>query len=369
MKVLHINSNFLYTDIYENLLDNLNDDVENVIFNPVKEKNIPKVDTKYEIYKPSNIKKSDSIFTFSRMKRSLKYIEKNISLNHEKLLIHAHSMTNDGLLAYKIFKKYHIPYILTIRNTDINFTMKYKKHLKFVYANVVIGAKSLVFPNYSYKNKMKEIFRGNKEILDKLKHAHIIPNGVDEFWHNNYSQDYKEINIEDEINILFVGRIYRQKNLHRVIEAIELLNKQKFNLKYNVVGNIIDKEYFEKLKRSNVFNYLGVKNKEEVLSIMKENELFIMPSENETFGLVYVEAISQNLPILFTENEGIDQYFPENKYGVAVNAYDVNSIQEGIVKLIRNYENHQNNMINKKELSDFKWKRIGMIYTQLYKGI
>lgn len=369
MKVLHINSNFLYTAIYENLLDNLNDNIENMIFNPVKEKNNQKVETKYEIYKPNNIKKTDSIFTFSRMKRSLKYIEKNISLDHENLIIHAHSMTNDGLLAYKLYKKYHIPYLLTIRNTDINFTLEYKKHLKFVYAKVVLGAKTLVFPNYSYKNKMKKIFRGNKKILDKLKNAHVIPNGIDEFWHNNYSQNYKEISAEEEINILFVGRIYKQKNLHRVIEAIELLNKQKFNLKYNVVGSIIDNEYFEKLKQSNYFNYLGEKNKEEVLSIMNDNDLFIMPSENETFGLVYVEAISQNLPILFTENEGIDQYFPENKYGIAVNAYDVNSIQNGIVKLIKNYEKYQNNMINKKELSDFKWQRIGMLYTQLYKGI
>lgn len=369
MKVLHINSNFLYTAIYENLLDNLNNDVENVIFNPVKEKNNPKVDTKYEIYKPSNIKKTDSIFTFSRMKRSLKYIEKNINIKQDNLIVHAHSMTNDGLLAYKMFKKYQISYILTIRNTDINFTMQYKKHLKYVYAKVILGAKTLIFPNYSYKNKMKKIFRGNKKVLDKLKSAYIIPNGIDDFWHNNYSQKYKKINTEKEINILFVGRIYRQKNLHRVVEAIELLNKQKFDLKYNVVGNIIDKEYFQKLKRSHIFNYLGEKNKEDVLTIMNDNDLFIMPSENETFGLVYVEAISQNLPILFTENEGIDQYFPENKYGVAVNAYDVNSIQKGIVKLIENYEEYQKNMITKKELSDFKWKKIGIVYTQLYKGI
>ncbi|RIL71870.1 hypothetical protein BUY37_12640, partial [Staphylococcus cohnii] len=138
MKVLHINSNFLYTAIYENLLDNLNNDVENVIFNPVKEKNNPKVDTKYEIYKPSNIKKTDSIFTFSRMKRSLKYIEKNINIKQDNLIVHAHSMTNDGLLAYKMFKKYQISYILTIRNTDINFTMQYKKHLKYVYAKVIL---------------------------------------------------------------------------------------------------------------------------------------------------------------------------------------------------------------------------------------
>ena len=369
MKILHINSNYLYTSIYENLLDNLDYDIENIIFNPVKKKNIEKINSKYEIFKPNNIKKADSLFTISRMRRNLKYVKKQIDLTQSDLLIHAHSTSNDGLLAYKIYKKYGLPYVLTVRNTDVNFTFKYKKHLNKIYGKVLLNAEVIIFPNYSYKKKMIEFFKGNEKLIFKIKNSRIIPNGVDRFWHESYSEKHRKLNLKKEINVLFVGRIYKQKNLHRVVSAIKQLNEQKYNINYNVVGNVIDKTYFEKLNQSKCFNYLGEKNKKEILDIMKHNDMFVMPSENETFGLVYIEAISQNLPIIFTKNEGIDEYFPENKYGEAVNAFEVKSIKNGILKLIKNYEKYQKNMISKRELEDFKWENIGSTYSLLYKGI
>src|SRR5690606_2930407 len=42
-----------------------------------------------------------------------------------------------------------------------------------------------------------------------------------------------------------------------------------------------------------------------------EADVFVMPSRNETFGLVYVEAMLQGLPILYTSNEGIDGFYKE----------------------------------------------------------
>ena len=369
MKILHINSNYLYTSIYENLLDNLDHDIENIIFNPVKKKNIEKINSKYEIFKPNNIKKADSLFTLSRMRRNLYYIKNQIDFTQSDLLIHAHSMTNDGLLAYKLYKKYKLPYVLTVRNTDVNFTLKYKKHLFKIYEKVLLNAEVIIFPNHSYKNKMIEIFKSNEKLIFKMKNSRIIPNGVDRFWHENYSEQYRKLNLKKEINVLFVGRIYKQKNLHRVVSAINQLNEQKYNVNYNVVGSVIDKKYFEKLNKSKDFNYLGEKSKIEILDIMKDNDMFIMPSENETFGLVYIEAISQNLPIIFTKNEGIDDYFPENKYGEAVNAFEVNSIKNGILKIIKDYEKYQKNMISKNHLEDFKWEKIGFTYSLLYKGI
>ena len=49
---------------------------------------------------------------------------------------------------------------------------------------------------------------------------------------------------------------------------------------------------------------------------MKEHQIFAMPSFNETFGLVYIEALSQNLPILYTKSEGIYKYFEEGHFGI-----------------------------------------------------
>ena len=55
-----------------------------------------------------------------------------------------------------------------------------------------------------------------------------------------------------------------------------------------------------------------------------------MPSSNETFGLVFIEALSQSLPIIYTKGEGIDGYFKDDFIGKAVNSKDNQSIAYAI---------------------------------------
>ena len=75
MKILHINSNYFYNEFYENQLDVLDNSVENIIFNPLRQS--IKADSKYKYYNPIIIKKSDSFFSRSRLKRTFRYWEKN----------------------------------------------------------------------------------------------------------------------------------------------------------------------------------------------------------------------------------------------------------------------------------------------------
>ena len=62
-----------------------------------------------------------------------------------------------------------------------------------------------------------------------------------------------------------------------------------------------------------------------------------MPSFHETFGLVYIEAMSQGLPIIYTKGEGIDGYFKEATVGYSVNPKDVKNIVKKIEMIIHNY--------------------------------
>jgi len=47
-----------------------------------------------------------------------------------------------------------------------------------------------------------------------------------------------------------------------------------------------------------------------------------MPSITETFGLVYAEALSQGLPVLYTRGQGFDRQFEEGEVGYAVDCFD-----------------------------------------------
>ncbi|WP_257184009.1 glycosyltransferase family 4 protein [Staphylococcus hominis] len=363
MKILHLNSNFVFNDFYKNLLDSQNPEIENIIFCPLKKK----VDFKsngYKVFSPVNIKKYHSILSRVRRKKSFNYVIKNNLLDSINIM-HAHTLTNDGILANKIYIKYKIPFILTIRNTDVNFSLKYKKHVKKEYKDTIENAALLIFPNHSYKSKLKEFFKNNYKICNKINNSPIIPNGVDDYWLQNKVTVEKKLG--KEVNLLFIARIYKDKNLHRILKAIQKIKTLKINL--NVIGNIEDEKYFNKLKKKYYFNYLGLKNKYEISEIMKMNDLFIMPSLNETFGLVFIEALTQNLPIIYTIHEGVYGYFEDNKYGVAVNPKNINDITEAINYIINNYSNFQSRLKNKEFLKDFNWNNIAQKYNELYEKV
>ncbi|PNZ24951.1 hypothetical protein CD137_11595, partial [Staphylococcus petrasii] len=176
MKILHLNSNFLFTKIYENQINSMSPDFEHIVYNPLR-KNVDN-HTNINVLKPVNLNKIDSILSLKRLFKSYKYLKNNINLNQINIT-HAHTLTNDGLLALRLYKRNKIPYILTIRNTDINFSLKYKKHLKNQFLNVIMSAKNVIFPNYSYKHKLLEAFKNNSKLEKKLSEALVIPNGID----------------------------------------------------------------------------------------------------------------------------------------------------------------------------------------------
>lgn len=71
----------------------------------------------------------------------------------------------------------------------------------------------------------------------------------------------------------------------------------------------------------------------------------ILPSKSETFGLVYVEAMSQGLPVIYKKNDSIDGLF-ESQVGYGVDPEDIQGIIEAIGKIYNNYQILSKNAIN-----------------------
>ena len=60
-----------------------------------------------------------------------------------------------------------------------------------------------------------------------------------------------------------------------------------------------------------------------MIPFYKSAHIFVMPSLTETFGIVFIEALSQGLPLIYTKGQGIDGYFPQGFVGYAYNPLDV----------------------------------------------
>src|SRR5690606_7694722 len=133
--ILHIINDFSGSTVYMNLvkeLDNLG--YQQVVYTPIREENRRNKNKVSFLNKNSKIiyslilnKYTDRIFYRKKINKILKDLESKIDFSKVKL-IHAHTWYSDGGVAYLLSKKYSIPYIITIRNTDINIFQKYLVH-------------------------------------------------------------------------------------------------------------------------------------------------------------------------------------------------------------------------------------------------
>jgi glycosyltransferase involved in cell wall biosynthesis len=92
-----------------------------------------------------------------------------------------------------------------------------------------------------------------------------------------------------------------------------------------------------------------------------------MPSFNETFGIVYLEAMSQGLPILYSQNQGIDGYFNYRIPGYSVDPNNLNDIKNKILKAFKNHKKLRINALY--HVDKFSWKKITLSYNKLYSDI
>jgi glycosyltransferase involved in cell wall biosynthesis len=112
--------------------------------------------------------------------------------------------------------------------------------------------------------------------------------------------------------------------------------------------------------------YLGkIYEKEKLCEVMRSCAIFAMPSIYETFGLVYIEALSQNLPVLYTKGQGIDGMF-DSTIGVSVNPRSVNEIRNALKELFTNHDKYGNQHV---DFSMFDWKKISQRYVDDYKSV
>ncbi|MFI8577869.1 glycosyltransferase family 4 protein [Rossellomorea aquimaris] len=374
MRILHICSYYIGNKLYMSLINSLSKhQFHQEVFVPVRTiehigKN--KIDNHVSSinYIYSNILgKYDRYFYFNKVRKQMKVVEEKI-LNDPIDLIHAHTLFSDGGTAYKLNKKHGINYIVNVRNTDINYFYKYGIHLRPFMYKILINSEAIVFISHAYKDDMlsklpQRIF---KKIEDKCM---VIPNGINDYWHqNNMVQESNRLK-ENKIRLLFIGAINNNKNLTSVIRACSELNSHGYDVLLNVVGDGPLESYCRRvckeLNMSDSVIFHGYVSEMDVIkNIMKNSDIFIMPSFKETFGLVYIEAMSQGLPLIYTKRQGIDGFFKEGVVGYSVEPENIVEIVESVKLIISDYSRVTKECISKSK--EFTWEKITSEYKSIY---
>ena len=374
MSVLHITNDFSGSKVYKNLISKIDDlGLEQVVYTAIRlERLIGR--NALEFQTPNSrliyshlLSKRDSLFFHSKIKKIVWDLESKLNV-HKFSAVHAHTWFSDGAVAYELFLKYSCPFIITIRNTDLNLFWKFGYHLRGYALKILKAASSIVFISPSYKKRFEDIRIPDNFRASLIEKSFIVPSGIDDFWLKNLVDD-KVQSAGERYSFLYVGKFTRGKNLFRLIQSIIRLNKKGVHCCISLVGNYegADQKLKDLGKKYDFINFLGeITSNEELLKIYRSHNAFAMPSLHETLGLVYLEAISQGLPVMYSINEGIDGLF-DHSVGVAVNPNSLDSIVNGLLKLIKSKEVFQ--FKPKEVLLKHNWQYVANIYFIIYKRI
>lgn len=367
MKILHINSYFISSNFYKNLYDRQNEDNLDIsVYVPIYKSDLD-FTLKFGEYTTitRNYGKYDRFFFKVKHKKIFNDVSKKYLIN-EYNIVHAHSLFSNGYVALMLKRSFNKPYVVAIRNTDVNIFFKYMIHLKKIGIEIVKEAEKVIFLSEAYRNLVLDRYVPQNNRQEVLNKSVIIPNGVDGFWLNNKGTSKGLIN-ENEIRLLYVGVVDKNKNLLTTINAIKLLLQKGYKVRFTVVGKIMDYGIFKRIICHNYVCYHEPIPKEELLHIYRNNDIFVMPSKTETFGLVYPEAMSQGLPVIYTKGQGFDEQFDEGIIGYHVNSSSSHEITYRIIDIIERYNEISENCI--KLCSKFNWDLINREYNDIYREI
>ncbi len=372
MHILHISSDFSNTKVHTNLyreLDKLG--VNQTIFNPIriiKRNTIGRNEFESErtrfVY--ADVVRSIHRYAYHIKRRVVfKALQKKVDFKDIDL-VHAATLFTDGGQAYKVYKKYHIPYVVAVRNTDINGFLDLLPNTWQAGKKILRNAKMIFFISKALMDKFSN-HRIIKPILPEIKNKMIlIPNGIDDYYLNHINHE-----TNNGQKVLYVGDFSKNKNVLRLCEALfELRKEQEHNdVTLTLVGGgCDDNNDVSRLIDSypEAITYLGpIYDKEKLCAVFKAYTVFAMPSIHETFGLVYLEALSQNIPIVYTKGQGVDGLF-DDSVGIGVNPLSVHEIKEAIQTILLNRNNYSNNTV---EFEKFRWSNIATKYISIYEQI
>ena len=252
-------------------------------------------------YSPINI---NGIFYYQSIRKRFKKLLKS----HEIVYIDAHTFKTEGYVAYKLKKKYpHIFTTVTLHGTSFDKNTTNRNGIKLI-KKIFNTVDYAICVSYKLQNKLNSL---------NVRNSKVIFNGINQLERKNIEKE------EYQYNIISVGALNPYKNHDISIRVISELKKKYPVIHLNIVGVGKEKDKLEQLVEDlDLKEHVTFKNQisnKEVLTLMNESYIFLLPSIREGFGIVYPEAMSMGCITIGTRKEGIDGFIKDKENGFLIN--------------------------------------------------
>ena len=186
--------------------------------------------------------------------------------------------------------------------------------------------------------KLSNYSHGDEHLL-RPKKCFVVPNGIEDYYSVN---DFQKNN-NAEVNILYVGAMYPERGITELIQACKILNEENMDFHLNLMGmffsTLYEKHILESIDKFNLndkISFLGTKTGDKKWQIYNNNDILCFPSyvPSESFGLVVVEAMQFETPVVATNWNGIANIIDDNINGILCKPKDAYSLASKLKTLI-----------------------------------
>ncbi len=276
-------------------------------------------------------------------------------------IIHAHIFIA-AVPAILLGKLYRIPVIITEHYTI--FPLHKLSFLERVKARFAMNRANMILP---VSNALKEAI----EAYGIKNDFRIVPNVVNtEIFYPLPPQN--EGGRNESKKLLLVALLTPQKGVPYLLEALSQLREKRQDFALDIVGDGANRREYEELTRKldleSMVKFHGLKLKAEVAAFMRNCDFFIQPSLWETFGVVYIEAMSCGKPVIASNIPGPNEFINQD-IGILVPPKDVEALREAIEYMLDNYQSYSPEKIAQYTRERFGYEMVGKMLDKVYREV
>jgi len=310
------------------------------------------------------------LFAFPPYETALASTMVNVIVNQKLDLLHLHYAIPHASAAYfarQILRKSgrNIPFITTLHGTDITLVGKDPTYEPVVTFSIN-ESDAITAVSDSLKQETLKHFNIEKEIQ-------VIPNFVDiKRFHQSDKDHFKQMLAPAGERILV--HVSNFRSVKRVADVVHIFNNvlKEMPAKLLMIGDGPERQKMEDLARDlgiyHETRFLG--KQEQISEILSISDIFLLPSETESFGLSALEAMACGVPVISSNAGGLPEINIDGETGFMSNVGDVADMSRHAIEILSDDAVLQQLKKNAIEHArKFEKQAIIPMYEQLYRDV
>lgn len=330
---------------------------ENITYDIVKKKGIF-----YQIKRKSITFYDLIFFPFSKNKSKFDLVHLSPSLGKTALI-------RDIYYAKKCIR-HDIPFVIFFHGWDKNCEKKIEEKGYINKLSEIFGKASAIWVLHSEIKNILIDWGFNK---DKI----IVETGmVDNILLDNFDINNKTNNIKntDNLNILFLSRIIKEKGIYESVETFKILKEKFNNVTYAIAGDgpeLINLKNYVKNKNISGIKFTGFISGQNKIDLLTRSHILLFPSYNEGMPIAVLEAMAFGIPVITRKVGGLNDFFEHSKMGYYTESLKPQVFADFLEKILFNRELlkdmsiYNYNYAQKRFLASQVVKRIEKVFEQV----